>query len=965
MRESKSFCSSLGLAALAALASGAMAQQAQRPASHGNRESVRVQPERILLHPTQAEWREIVQRQASDKLAKRRVDAPAQEAWAQPTEETSAQDIFVPAPDVQPRPDHVQPSSPTDIERLGNCTGFPVIPSASLSTVGQTDGPDSFATLYYPPNPAGGVGPNHLMVMAPNFTTIQDRLGATISSVDTITFWSPTGAPTVRWCRLDYDGVNGRWHATALGGSGIGGTSILFAISDTDDPTLGWDFYTIPADPGLTTFADNLKKGYNQTWIAVTAEMYSSTVSGGNQGSRLYTFDVAGALAGGPVTANVFPANYVLLLTGQGNGTVNWRNIPTRSLDGSLAEIHLLNTRLATTASPIMQMVSITGTGAAPVLVPRSDSLFSPTTISSLFFVPVDYTNSRQGVFQVGDVRLIDPIPADGAFASTRSRLADAVVRNGKIFVVHNHGLPAPQTAAATQNGVGFYEIDPAGGINQTTGVGPINQQAQVTDGINTSLIYPSIAVNCAEDVLIGFSRADLTRDLEAAYCMRLGTDAPGSMGPITTLKAGESSWWQVGPPPATTLGAWGYYSSSAIDPNDDTTLWTLQPYAATRVGAADADSRWGGWWGRLGDCEIRPVITDQPDDVDSCIGNPVSFTVAATTGSNPLVYQWRLNGVDIPGANSATYSIPSATAGDEGVYDVIVCGCGLEVSQPAVLEFDEPTILVQPADYVAPLGDPAAFFIVASPSLGSLSYQWFHGATPVGIDDDILVIGSTVGADYGDYTCLVTDGCGTTLSAVARLLPENKKEKAAQGELNKLTILNHPSSQLLCVGDTATFSVTAFPASVTYEWRYNGSPIVPPETNAMLSVGPLALSDAGIYDCIVTYGMNSRVSLPAALTVYELPTITSQPGPVNQTVSPGSDVTYTVVATGPGTITYQWEKRPQSGGGGVVFSDIPGEVTPTLVLEDVTSADNGTYRCRITNECGFVRTVNLRLTVL
>jgi hypothetical protein len=159
--------------------------------------------------------------------------------------------------------------------------------------------------------------------------------------------------------------------------------------------------------------------------------------------------------------------------------------------------------------------------------------------------------------------------------------------------------------------------------------------------------------------------------------------------------------------------------------------------------------------------------------------------------------------------------------------------------------------------------------------------------------------------------------------------------------------------------------SVTAYPNGVTYEWRYNGSPIIPAETNSTLVIDPVGFADAGIYDVVVTDGPNSKTSLPAALTVIDIPVITTQPGPANQTVPPGSDVTYTVVASGGGTVTYQWEKRPQSGGGSVPFDDILDATSPTLILEDVTTAANGTYRCRITNECGFVRTINLRLTVL
>lgn len=968
MRVSSSLpYSGLGLTLFAALGAAAPAQQVQRlGAPNGSKEKVEAAPTRTVVHPVQLDWRDLVELQASLP----RTIRPEQPLVIEDMAASGASEVpdpVVPMPDVDLRRDNVLPEPGTSeggVERFGNCTGFPVLPPASLSTPGQGDGPDSFATLFYPPNAAGSVGPNHLMVMAPNFTLVQDRDGVSVSSVDTLTFWSPTGAASVTYCRLDYAQIVGRWIATARGGSGVGGTSILFAISDTDDPTGSWDFYSVAADPTLAppTFADGLKMGFNQTWVAVTADMYSSTAVGGNQGSRLYTFDMAAALLGGPVTVNTFPSGFWFSTTGVFNALINWRLVPARSLDTSLSDIYILTTRVASAASPLFQMCRITGTGAAPTMASTPGSLFAPAT-SSLMFLPLDYTNTRQTVAQVGDVRLIDPLQPDGAFASTRARLADIVVRNSKLFVVHNAGLPAPTTAPATQNAVMFYELDPFGPLANPT-IGSFNQNVQITEGVNTTLFYPSIAVNCAEDVLIGFSRANATIDLQAACAMRLGSDPLNTMGPVTTLKLGESSWWQLGPPPATTLGAWGFYSSTSIDPNDDTTMWTLQPYAATRVGAADADSRWGTWWGRYGDCNLRPVITDHPDDVPGCIGDTVSFSVTATTGTNPLLYQWRLNGVDILGANSDTYMIPSVVSADEGVYDVVVCGCGFEISLPATLELDEPTITVQPQNYLANVGEPAAFFVVATPSLGSLSYQWFHGATPVGTNDDILVLGPVSYADFGPYHCVVTDGCGPAMSSSANLFAPTRTQWVDQTEPN-LQIVEHPESALACVGSTAVLSVFATPNDADYEWRYNGSPIVPPQTNSSLVISPVSLADDGIYDVVVSKGPNSKTSLPAALTVIDLPVITVQPSPSFLTVSPGANVLYSVTATGGGTLTYQWEFRPQSGGGGVSFSPIPFANGPTHGIEGATSLNNGTYRCKITNECGFVRTINLRLTVI
>ena len=47
-------------------------------------------------------------------------------------------------------------------------------------------------------------------------------------------------------------------------------------------------------------------------------------------------------------------------------------------------------------------------------------------------------------------------------------------------------------------------------------------------------------------------------------------------------------------------------------------------------------------------------------------------FTVVAS-GSMPLTYQWKKNGVSISGATSSTYNIPSITGGDAASYTCVV----------------------------------------------------------------------------------------------------------------------------------------------------------------------------------------------------------------------------------------------------------------------------------------------------
>ena len=60
------------------------------------------------------------------------------------------------------------------------------------------------------------------------------------------------------------------------------------------------------------------------------------------------------------------------------------------------------------------------------------------------------------------------------------------------------------------------------------------------------------------------------------------------------------------------------------------------------------------------------PSITTHPANQTVPAGGTATFTVAAS-GTPPLAYQWQRNGVDISGATSASYSLPSVTSADNG----------------------------------------------------------------------------------------------------------------------------------------------------------------------------------------------------------------------------------------------------------------------------------------------------------
>ncbi len=72
-----------------------------------------------------------------------------------------------------------------------------------------------------------------------------------------------------------------------------------------------------------------------------------------------------------------------------------------------------------------------------------------------------------------------------------------------------------------------------------------------------------------------------------------------------------------------------------------------------------------------------RPVISTQPADQSSTLGQTATFSVVAV-GPGPLTYQWQKGGAPIAGANLPFYTTPPLTKGDNGAqYTVVVSNAG------------------------------------------------------------------------------------------------------------------------------------------------------------------------------------------------------------------------------------------------------------------------------------------------
>ena len=165
------------------------------------------------------------------------------------------------------------------------------------------------------------------------------------------------------------------------------------------------------------------------------------------------------------------------------------------------------------------------------------------------------------------------------------------------------------------------------------------------------------------------------------------------------------------------------------------------------------------------------PTIQAQPDSQEVCVGSAVSFNAAANV-TDPGSYHWMKNGQAVAGATENNYSIPSASAEDEGSYSVMVNSkCGPVKSRAATLTLNHgPSIRVQPASQEACIGSAVTFNAEAD-GTGPISYQWMkNGQAIAGATENSYSISGIRAEDEASYSVMVSNKCGSVESENAAL---------------------------------------------------------------------------------------------------------------------------------------------------------------------------------------------------
>jgi hypothetical protein len=306
------------------------------------------------------------------------------------------------------------------------------------------------------------------------------------------------------------------------------------------------------------------------------------------------------------------------------------------------------------------------------------------------------------------------------------------------------------------------------------------------------------------------------------------------------------------------------------------------------------------------------PALTVTNVTLFAAPGTNLTLVATNITGSPPFQYQWRLNGVNIPGATQATLTITNAQPTNSGSYSFVVA------NDQGVASSGIFSVIIDPG--TLPFADNFAHRFLTN-SLSGLGRGWNTNATresrepnhagkPGGHSvwlswrapakgvatfstrgsgfDTLLAV--YVGTGITNLVAVAADedsGGFLTSTTVFNALEDQEYQIAIDGfggamghlmlswsledtnaELPR--ILATPASQVVGPGETAAFAVVATNSSgvpIIYQWFFEGAALAN-ETNSLLTVPNVQREQVGRYAVQVTSQTRSVLSPSATLEI-------------------------------------------------------------------------------------------------
>ena len=229
---------------------------------------------------------------------------------------------------------------------------------------------------------------------------------------------------------------------------------------------------------------------------------------------------------------------------------------------------------------------------------------------------------------------------------------------------------------------------------------------------------------------------------------------------------------------------------------------------------------------------------------------------------------------------------------------------------------------------------------VYSNPAGETLVTRWYRNGQPLvegvkysGTTTSDLTINNVTPAEAGEYvikTALAVDPTAQAEASVNVMIATTP------------VISRQPANADVCEGQGASIGLTAdAQGTIMYQWLKDDVAI-DGATDAFYTIAQATATRAGSYTCRVTTACGTVTSDAAILTIKPATAITTQPEPTIA-LNSGQTLTIAIVATGAGTVQYQWYKDG---------TELTGEVAATYTKVAATT-DAGSYWCRVLSECG------------
>jgi plastocyanin len=396
----------------------------------------------------------------------------------------------------------------------------------------------------------------------------------------------------------------------------------------------------------------------------------------------------------------------------------------------------------------------------------------------------------------------------------------------------------------------------------------------------------------------------------------------------------------------------------------------------------------------------VPPTIVVQPQSQTVDVGTTVNLGVGVN-GSLPLIYQWQLNGVDIGAGTNSTLVLEVIQTSQAGDYRVLVSNAyGSVTSAVATVTVHSsevaPTVGSQPVGGQVLAGSTMTLEVGAV-GTAPLTYQWFYNGLSIsGATSTSLVLSNILLSQSGSYWAVVSNSFGFATSRAAAV---SVVESFAGGTVRFANGTNSlvydvdgasplpagsayltqlyagpDANSLQPIGAAVGFSspgrfssgtrtITSVPAGgvATVQVKVWEAAYGQTYEHALAAGGKVG---ASAVFTVTTGGGGSPPTIPASLTGLQSfslmpaagatpPSITSQPS--SRSVLLGQNTSFSVGATGPAPLLYQWRFNG---------TEIPGATGTTLSMTNVSDANAGNYTVVVRNNGGAVTSVVATLTV-